>query len=139
MRCRDIRLEATLALGMGVTYVNLLFLHGVSDQIKDRIISMIEYKDSKVYDCFNNPFPDDSDTPALDPPTITINDSPRLNKITWYTSDPLPSNISFASGNCVSTLSTSFNSPQLLEPNYHDHGSHHTIMSDNPFRGRTKI
>ena len=36
------RLAATVELGMGIEYGNLLLCHGISDQRKDKSISMIE-------------------------------------------------------------------------------------------------
>ena len=55
-----------------------------------------------------------------------------------YTSDPLPDSIYVASRKSTSMLTTPSVHPQLFEPNYIDHYSWHTIISDNSFHGRTK-
>ena len=51
------RLAATFALGMEITYVNILFCSFIPYQIRDKKVSMRDYNNRTVYDCFNNPFP----------------------------------------------------------------------------------
>ena len=131
------RLATTVALVMGIKYGKLLFYHLISEQSKDKNISMREYNDRTVYDCFNSPFSVDCGRSALNVPPIPIDDSPRLNKRYWYTSDPLPDAISVASRNSISMLTTSSYSPKILETNYNDPNTQRTITSDNPCRGRT--
>ena len=133
------RLANTVVLGMGIPYRNLLFCHVVSEKIKDNSISMREYKNRTIYECLNNTFPIDFGSPALNIPNITIDDSPRTKNISRYNSDPLRADVSIAYGNYVIALTTPYESPQLLEPNYVDPDTQHTIMSDNPCRGRTEI
>ena len=65
-----------MALGMGITDGKILFYHGISEESEDKKISMIEYINRKVYNCFNNPFPADCGRPDLNLPSITIDDSP---------------------------------------------------------------
>ena len=48
------RLTTTVSLGMGITYWRLLFCHEKPEQTKEKKISVREYNDSKVYECFNN-------------------------------------------------------------------------------------
>ena len=49
------RLATTVALGMGITYWNLLYCHGVAEENVDKKISTLEYNNRTVYNCFNNP------------------------------------------------------------------------------------
>ena len=88
-------LATTVALGMGITDVKLLLCHGISEQSKENNISMREYNDKTVYECFNNTFLFDYGSPYLNLPPIHIDDSHRTKKISWYTSDLLPSAIYF--------------------------------------------
>ena len=71
------RLATTVALGMGITYGKLLFCHGFSEGNVDNKISMRDYNNRTVYDCFNNPFPSGFGGPALNIPHITIDNRPR--------------------------------------------------------------
>ena len=130
------RFTATVALGMGIIYAGLLFCHGISEKSKENAISMRECNDRTFYDWFNNLFSIDCGSPYLNFPHIPVDDSPRPNRMSWYTSDPLPAAISVTPGYYVSTLTTPSDSPQLLEPNYDDSENLHTIMNDNIFRGR---
>ena len=59
-----------------------------------------------VYECFNNTFTADFGIPDLNLHPITIDDRPRLHKISLYTPDLLPTVIYVASENSVSTLTT---------------------------------
>ena len=70
------RIAIKVALGMGIKYGKLLFCHGISEEIKDKKISMGEYSDRTVYDCSNKPFLVYDGSPALHIPPITIDDSP---------------------------------------------------------------
>ena len=112
------RLVTTVVLGMGISYGKLLFCHGISYQSKDNTISIIEYNDMTVYDCFNNTFSVNCGIPYLNLPPIPIYDSPRTNKRSRYTYDPLPVSKSVTPGNSVSTLTTPSNYPQLLETKF---------------------
>ena len=58
---------------------------------------------------------------------------PTHTKRARYTSDTFLDAISVTSGYLFSTLNTPSNYPQLLEPNYDDPDTLHTIMSDNPY------
>ena len=97
---------------------------------------MREYNDRKFYDWFNEPFSIYCGSPDLNLPHIPIDDSPRPNKISWYTFDPLPADISVTPGYSVIKMTTPFYSPQLIEAIYYDPDTLHTIISDNPFCGR---
>ena len=90
-------LTTTVSLGMGITYSKLLFCHGISEGIVDKNISTREYNNSKVYDCFNNPFRDCCCRPGLNLPTTTIYGRPRLDKIAGYTLDLITDTMSFVS------------------------------------------
>ena len=99
---------------------------------------MRESNDRIIYDWFNNLLSVDCGSPALNFPHFAIDDSPHPNKRSRYTSDHLPDAISVTYGYYVSTLTTPSNSPKLLEPNYDDPDTLHTIMSGNPYHGRIK-
>ena len=73
-----------------------------------------EYNESTFYNCFNNTSIDNCGRPSLNLPPITIGDSSRLDKISLYTPDLLPSAIFVSSKNYVSTLTTPSDSPQVL-------------------------
>ena len=107
-------LETTVSLGMGITDEKLLFYHGISEGSVDKQFSTIEYNNRKVYDCFNNLFPDDFGIPDLNLPPIIIDDRPNLDKRARYTPDLLPSDIYVVSKNSVSSLNTPSDSTQLL-------------------------
>ena len=127
-----------MVLGTGITDGKLLLFHGISEQSKDKTISMIEYNHRTVYDCFNNKFSVDCGRPAVNLPPIPIDYSPHPKKRARYTYDPLPDAISVTSRNSISILTTPYDPPQLLEPNYDEPDTKHTIMSDNPCRNRTE-
>ena len=74
------RLATTVELGMGIKYEKLLFYNGISVGRADKKISTREYNNKTVYDFFNNPFPDDFGSPALNIPPITIDDRYHLDK-----------------------------------------------------------
>ena len=124
---------------MGIIYWNLLVRGGVSEQNTVKKISMRQYTDITVYDCFNNTFPVYGVSKDLNKPPIPIDDSPRPNKISRQTSDTLPYDIPVTSGNSVSKLSTPYDPPQVLVLNYDNPDTQHTITSDNAFRGRATI
>ena len=97
------RLVTAVELGMGITYGNILFCHGVSYEIiKLKTISLI------VYELFNNNTPVDYSSPYLNITPMPIDDSPRPNKRYQYTSDPLPDSIYVTSGKFVINLTTNF-------------------------------
>ena len=108
------RLATTVVLVMGITYGKLLFCRCITEVSGDKNISTKDYNNRTVYECFNNPFPADCAIPALNLPPITIDDRPRLHKISRYTPDLLPSAISVASENCDSNFTTPSNYPLLL-------------------------
>ena len=97
------RLETTVSLGMCITDRNFLFCNGIPYQIRDRKLTMREYKKRTIYECFNNPFLVDLGITALKTPPMLIDDSPCLKKYR-YTSDPLPDSIYFPSKTFVSTF-----------------------------------
>ena len=132
------RFSNTVALGIGITDGKLLFCHCISHQIKDKAISMREYNNSTVYDCFENTFPVDCGSPVLNLHPISIDDIPHPNIRSWYTYDSLPSDISANYGKSISKFTTPSHPPQLIEPNYEDTDTLYTIISDNPFPGRIR-
>ena len=123
---------------MGITDGKLLFCHDISEQRKDRLISMIYYNDIKFYDCFNNPFPADFGIPDLNIPPVLFDESTWMNKIPLYNSDPLSAAISVTSVKSVSTFTTPSEYPKFILFNSYDPSTHHTIMSDNLSYGRVK-
>ena len=66
------RLLTTVALGMGITDRDTLLCHGISEGIVDKKFSIREYNNRMFYECFNNPFPDNFFSPALNLPPISI-------------------------------------------------------------------
>ena len=108
------RLETTVKLGMGITDEKILYCHGVAEVNVDKKISTLDYNNRAVYDCFNNPFKSDFGRTDLHLPPITINDIPRSHKRARYTPDLLPSAMCIASENYVSTLTTPYDSTDLL-------------------------
>ena len=74
------RRATTVVLGLGITDGNLLFCYGISVGSVEKKISMIEYKNRTVYDCFSNPFTADCGSPALNSPPINIDDRPTKIK-----------------------------------------------------------
>ena len=119
----DFRLATTVALGMGITDGKLLFCHRISKESLDKKIQTREYNSRTIYYCFNNIFPDDCGSSYLNLSPITIDDIPRPHKISHYTSDVLPSTISVAYENFVSTLTTPYDLPRniLLPSDYPNH------------------
>ena len=73
-------LSTTVALGMGIADGKLLLCHGISEGSVDKKISMREYNNRTVYECFNNPFPYVCGSPALNLPPINIDDRPQPDK-----------------------------------------------------------
>ena len=84
----------------------LLFFHGISKYSVENKISVREYNNGAVYECFNNPFTDYFCIPALNLPPVTIDDRPCPHKRARYTPDLLPDTISVSSENFGSTLTT---------------------------------
>ena len=74
------RLATTVALGMGIIDGKILYCHVVSGGNLDRKIATLEYKNSKVYDCLNNPFTYDFGIPYLNLPPIIFDDRPCPHK-----------------------------------------------------------
>ena len=97
---------------------------------------MIEYNDRTVYDWFDNSFPVDCASLALNIPPMPIYDSTLLNNRSYYTSDPLSDAVSVTSGNYVSTFTTPSDSPEVIFLNPDGTNTHHTIISDKSCRGR---
>ena len=106
------RLVTTVVLGMGITDENILFCHGISEQSRENKISMREYNDRTVYNCFENTFLFNCGIPDFNFPPMPIDDSPHPNKRVCYIPGPLPATISVAYGNSVSTLTDPSDSPQ---------------------------
>ena len=132
-------LSTTAALGTGIKNGKILSCHSISEGSEDNKISTRGYNERTVYDCFNNPFPDDCGSPYLNLPPITIYDIPHPDKIARYTPDMIPSAISIASEIYVSTLTTPSNSPQVLVLTSDDPNPRHTMKKDNPVHVRVKI
>ena len=99
---------------MGITDEKLLFCHGISEESVDRKILIGDYNIRTVYDFFNNTFTADFGIAYLNLPPITIDDRPNPQKIARYTPDMHPYAISVASKKYVITLTTPYDSPQLL-------------------------
>ena len=57
-----------MSLGMGIIDGKLLLCCDISDKIREKNITTIEYNYRSVYDCFNNTFPDDYGAPAMNIP-----------------------------------------------------------------------
>ena len=72
----DLRLATTVSLGISITDGGLLFCHGISEGSLEKKVSMREYNNRTVYDCFNKTFPDDFDSLALNTPPITTGGIP---------------------------------------------------------------
>ena len=99
---------------MGITDEKFLLCHGISEGRVDKQFSTRDYNNRKVYELFNILFPDDSITPDLNLPSITIDERTRPNKRARYSPDLLPASIYVASEKSVITLSTSYYSSLLL-------------------------
>ena len=72
---------------------------------------MVGYNDRTVYECFNNPFPDNFLRKYLNLPTMPIGNSTHPNKRAHYTAEPLPAEMYVAPGKSVITLTTPSDSP----------------------------
>ena len=123
---------------MGITYGNILFCHGVSDENVDKIIPTREYNNRNLYHCLDNTFTSGFCIPDLNLPLITIVDRPRPHKRSLYIPDIIPATIYVSSEKSVITLTTPSTSSKiiLLSSNYPKH--HHTTKKDDPYRGRVK-
>ena len=75
---------------------------------------MIDYNKRKVYDGFNNPFPDGSGIPAMNISPIRIYDKPLPHKRSHYTPYLLPVAISIVSEDYVITFTSPYYFPRLL-------------------------
>ena len=75
------RLATAVLLGIGITYGKIFFYHGISEQIRDKKISIRKYNDRTVYDCFDNPLIVNFVNPELNTPPMLIDDSYIPNKI----------------------------------------------------------
>ena len=67
-------------LGMGITDGNIFFCRSSSEQSRDKKISMRDYNDRTVYDCFDNPFPFYCGSPYLNLPLMPTDDSSKPSK-----------------------------------------------------------
>ena len=133
------RLEITSALDVGSPDAKLLFCNGVSEQIRDKKLSMRNEKNIKFYNYFNNPFPVDCGSPDLNLPSIPIDDISIPNKRVRYTPDYPPDDISVASGNSVSNFTTPSDSLQVILLNYIPISTNRNIMRDKPVHAMDKI
>ena len=122
---------------MGITGGKLLYCHGVEEGNQDKKISTLEYNNRTVYYCFNNPFIDDFGSPHLNLPPVTFDDIPRPHKRAHYKPDLLPANISVASENYSSTLTTPYDLLYLLPSD--DPNNLHIMNMDVPVIGRVYI
>ena len=102
----------------------------------DKIISTVEYNKRTIYECFNNPFTNEFDTPDLNLPPIIIDDRPCPHKRARYTPDLIPAAISVASENSDSTLTTPSDSPNFLPSD--NNNPLHVIKKYKPYLGRAK-
>ena len=100
----------------------------------DQNIPTLDYNSRTVYECFNNPFKADCGSLAMHLPLITIDDRPPPHKRYRYTPYLLPSAISVASENSVSTFSTSSDSLDILPTD--DPNTLHVLEKDMPLNGR---
>ena len=69
------RLAATAILVMVIIDRFILFRNGISEQIKEKEVTLIEYNNRKLFDCFNDPFPFYCGSPTLSIPPMPIYDS----------------------------------------------------------------
>ena len=133
------RLATTVEFGMGIIDGKILFCHGISEGGEGKKFSTREYNDRMVYECFNNTIPYHGGSPALNLPTIIIDDSPRPYKRARYAPDMLTAAISVASGKSVSTLTSPSYFQQVLVLTSDDTNPHNFMKTDNPVRVRVKI
>ena len=101
----------------------------------DKKISILDYNNRTVYDCFNNPFTYNFFSPDLNLPPITFDDRPQ--KKSRYTPDLLPDTISVASENYFINLITPSDSPYLLPSD--DPNTLHVMKMDIYVLGRVHI
>ena len=57
---------------MGITYGKLLYCHDVAERNVEKKISILEYNNRTVYECFNNPFTADCGNRAMHLSPIVI-------------------------------------------------------------------
>ena len=69
---------------------------------------------------------------------MPIDDSPRLNRRSWYNPDPHPDAIYVASRNYVINFSTPSYPPQVILLNYYNPNTDHTSMGDKPVHDTDK-
>ena len=105
----------------------------------DKKIPKREYNNRTVYDCSNNNFTEECFSPYLNLTPITIDDRPQLGKRYRYTTDMLLSIIYIASGKYVSTLTTPYDSSQLIILTSDDTNHFHAMKKYEPYCGRVKI
>ena len=108
---------------MGITYVKLLYYHGVVEGNVENKILTLEYNNRAVYDCFNNFFTADFGSPDLHLHPITIDDRTSSHKRSRYTPYLLPYAISVASENSVSILTTPSDYTEMI-PSSDTHNIH---------------
>ena len=70
---------------------------------------------------------------------MSIHYSPRQNKISMYTPNPLSYAFSVASVNYVSTLNSPCRYPQVIPLTFYGPNTHHTTIQDIPYCVNVKI
>ena len=133
------RLTNTVELGMVITYGKPLFCHGISEQRRDKKISVKDYKDRKSCDSLNNPFPVDFGSPDLNTRPVSNDDISSPNKRACYTPAPLPAAISAASVKSVSTFTTPSDSPQVILLTSDSINTDNSTSRDKPGNAMEKI
>ena len=118
---------------MGIEDGKLRYFHGVAEGNVYKKISTLEYNNKTIYECFNNTFTADFCNPDLNIPLITIDDRPHPHKISWYNPYLIPTDISVASENYVSTLTTPSDYPDLLPSD--DHNTLHIMKKGVTLKG----
>ena len=78
-------------------------------------------------------------SPALNLPSIPINDSFRPNKISWYTPNILPYEISVAYVNSASIFTTPYYLPQFILLTPYAPYTYHIIIRNKPGHAIGKI
>ena len=131
------RFATTVALGMDITYGKLLYCNVVSEVNMDRKISIFEYNNRKVYDCFNNPFKYDFFSPAYNLPSMNFDDTPCPYKRSHYTPDLLSAAISVASENAFNNFTIPYDELYLLTTD--DTNTLHVMKMCVPVQGRVHI